>query len=393
MERPLIRIAIYSLCINLVLVAVKLTLAAISGSLALRADGLHSLVDAFASVAVLAGLIISGRKAKAFPYGLYKVENMVAVVIALLLFVAGYEIAREAVVWGEQEIISSPWLLGAVAGLALVPLLFGSYEISRGRRANSPSLMAEGRQFQADALSSVVVFFALLGHHLGLPLDRVGAGLIVLLIFRVGWGLLADSTRVLLDASLDAETLDSIRRTILAQPAVTEVKSITGRNSGRYRFVEAEVAVRLTDLERAHELSLSIEEKIRATTPRVERVLIHYEPWPKAEIRYAVPLADSQGTVSHHFGLAPYFALITAKATTREILKQEILSNPHHAQEERRGIRVAEFLLGQKVDVVLAHEDMTGKGPGYALADAGVEIMQTNAHTLTDALRELEQGG
>jgi len=64
---PIVRVGIYSLTINLLLAAVKLSLSVIMGGLTLRADGIHSLVDAFASIALILGLIISGRKSRNFP--------------------------------------------------------------------------------------------------------------------------------------------------------------------------------------------------------------------------------------------------------------------------------------------------------------------------------------
>jgi len=49
--------------------------------------------------------------------------------------------------------------------------------------------------------------------------------------------------RVLLDASLDAETLNQLRGLIQADPAVVEVWSLVGHNAGRYRFLETEVVL------------------------------------------------------------------------------------------------------------------------------------------------------
>ena len=81
---------------NLALVAAKLVLSAVSGSLALRADAVHSLVDVLASVALTLGLKISERKSESFPLGLYKVENLASIAISFLLFATAYEIILEA---------------------------------------------------------------------------------------------------------------------------------------------------------------------------------------------------------------------------------------------------------------------------------------------------------
>ena len=84
-----------------------------------------------------------------------------------------------------------------------------------------------------DVLSSSIVFFALLGQFFGIPLDRVAAVVVAVFIVRSGWGILKDSMRTLLDASVDYDTLNEIRTIIQSDPMVSSIKSITGRNSGR----------------------------------------------------------------------------------------------------------------------------------------------------------------
>jgi cation diffusion facilitator family transporter len=388
-DAPLLRVGIYSLLVNLGLVGAKFALSVIAGSLALRADAIHSLVDVFGSIALILGLIISGRKTKSFPYGLYKVENLVSVIISLLLFLAAYEIVIEAITGETTATLYTGWVLGAVGALIIVPFLFGRYEVGVGKRVNSPSIIADGTQFKADVLSSAVVFVALIGQHFGLPLDRIAAAVITVFIVRAGWGLMVNSMRVLLDASVDRDTLERIRSVIQAEPALSTIESVTGRNSGRYLFVEATVTLRVSDLEKAHLVSERIESRIRKTVPNVDRVLIHYEPRRKTQILYAVALTKSQEEISQHFGESPYFALVEIDPKERKVQRQEVVANPHVALAKARGIKVAEFLLSYKPDIVVARESLSGKGPGYTLADAGVETMQTETTSLRDLIGHL----
>jgi cation diffusion facilitator family transporter len=248
MDTTLERMGVYSLALNVALVALKLGLATLSGSLALAASATDSAVDIFGSLAVLVGLVISKRKTESFPFGLYKVENVVSVVIAALILVAGYEIAREAIV-GPVGLVTAEWgvLLG-VALTVLLPLVWSRYELRVGKAAHSPSLMAEARHYQTDVLSSVIVFASVAASGLGFAVDRVGALLIVPFIAKSGWDLAADGMKVLLDASLDAETLGQVRSIIESFPGVRGVKAVVGRNSGRYRFLQADIVVGTGDL-------------------------------------------------------------------------------------------------------------------------------------------------
>jgi predicted Fe-Mo cluster-binding NifX family protein len=68
------------------------------------------------------------------------------------------------------------------------------------------------------------------------------------------------------------------------------------------------------------------------------------------------------------------------------------LANPHKDLAKARGLKVAEFLLLHKPDVVITREDLSGKGPGYAFAEAGVETVQTKAGSLEEVIEDLLAG-
>ena len=382
------RVAWASIAVNIFLSLLNLAIATASGSLAVAAEMVHNLVDLVASVAVLAGVKISERESRDFPYGLYKVENVVAVGVAILIFFTAYEIAKEALFAEAEPATVNGWMLAGVALSAAVPLAFSIYEMRVGRALNSPSLMADAAEYRAHVFSSGVVFLALVGQLVGFPLDRYAALIIVVLIAKTGWELLADGMRVLLDASLDSDTLDQVRAIIETEPTVTEIRSLVGRNAGRYRFLEADVALRVDDLEKAHTVSQRIERTIREQVPHVERVLLHYEPRTRTHTRYAVPLADAAGTVSEHFGEAPFFGLVTVRTADGQVERQEVLANPHTGVEKAKGIRVGEWLVGLKIDVVLLREDVHGKGPAYVFADAGVETRLTQEADMDQAITE-----
>ena len=391
-ESTILRVALYSLLLNLSLAFAKLVLSIVTGSLALRADAIHSSVDIFGSLALIMGLIISSRKSSSFPYGLYKVENLVSILISLLLFLTAYEIVREALT--EERLINpyGEWVLLAVGLMIPIPILFGRFEVGMGQKANSPSLIADGSQFKADAFTASIVLFALLGQRFGIPLDRVAAIVIAIFVVKAGWDILVSGMRVLLDASVDTQTQDRIRAAIGAEPTVSAIKGVTARNSGRYLFVEVNVELRITDLKKAHQASERMEKKIREAVPHVDRVLIHYEPRSRIQISYALPLADVNGEISRHFGTAPYFALVEIDLQRKAVSRQEVLANPHKDLAKARGLKVAEFLLLHKPDVVITRENLSGKGPGYVFAEAGVETVRTEAGSLEEVIEDLLAG-
>ncbi len=378
----------YSIGVNVVLAAINLIIASASGSLAVEAEVVHNLVDMLTAIGVLIGLKLSTRKSKEFPYGLYKLENVVTVVLAGMVFFTAYEIARDALFTPARQATVDLWMLGGVVVATVIPLVFSHFELRAGRAANSPALIADAKEYRAHVFTTGAVFAALLAQWFNFPLDRIAALVIVVAIGKTGWELLTDGMRVLLDASLDTDTILRIREIIAAEPAVAELTWVTGRNAGRFRFVEAEVTLRVRDLEKAEAITRHIETQIRQAVPYVERVLIHAEPMERTHLRYAVPLADTDGTFSEHFGEAPYFALVTVRLADGAIEEQQVVANPHKDLEKAKGIQVAEWLVAQKVDVVLVKESLRGKGPVYVFGDAGVEMQETEATTLSEALEE-----
>lgn len=377
-----------SIGINILLGLLNLIISIASGSLAVAAETTHNLVDLAASVTVLAGLKISGRRSQAFPYGLYKVENVVSIGMAGLIFFTGYEIVHEAIFATPRTTTVSLWMLAGVMLSAIIPLAFSYFELKASNRANSPSLAAEAHEYRIHVFSSGAVFAALLGQFFGLRLDRWAALFVAFFILKTGWELLRDGMRVLLDASLDTSTLSQVREIIENDPAVVQVKTLMGRNSGRYRFLEAEVGLRVNDLEKAHAISQHLEQNIKDRVPHVERVLIHYEPILPTNLRYAFPLAAPDGKLSKHFGEAPYMALITVRLADGIIEKREVMTNPYREEVKSKGIKVAEWLVSQKVDQVFIKESLQGKGPGYVFADAGVEMKSSEADTLEGVLEK-----
>ncbi len=378
----------YSIGVNVLLTLINLAIAAASSSLAVAAEMVHNLVDLLASVAVLVGLKVSGRKSKSFPYGLYKVENMVSVALSIMIFFTAYEIAQHAFFSPDQETTVNAWMLVGVALSAVIPLAFSHFELQAGQEANSPALIADAQEYRAHVFTSGTVLAALLGQHFGVPLDRIAALIIVVVIARSGWELFVDGMRVLLDASLDPDTLLQIREIIQAEPTVAELKWVTGHNAGRFRFVEAEVTLRVQDLDKAAAVTHRIQDEIRQAVPHMDRVLIHAEPVERTHLRLAVPLADASGTLSEHFGEASFFALVTLRTADGVVERQETLTNPHQQVERAKGIHVAEWLVEHKVDVVLAPESLRGKGPTYVFGEAGVDtVYEIEESNLTQAIQ------
>lgn len=387
------KIGLFSVGINSSLVLIKVILAYLSGSVALVADAIHSLSDVISSATVLAGIKISKRKSTRFPYGLYKVENLVCLISALFIFFAGYAIVQTVLF--KEESLKAEFLPYAMAGVLVtmaITFFFSRYELREGERIGSPSLIADAQHIRTDMFSSAVILCGLVGGLFHWPLDKVAALVVVVLVFRAGFTIFLDAIRVLLDASLDFESMDKVKTAILSHPQVTSIHSLRGRNSGRFKFIEADIGLRVRELERAHHVSQQIEAEISKSVPNVDRVLIHYEP-EKKDIRVcAIPLQEDKVSLSDHFGEAPYYYIVQTRERDQSIIEERILTNPFKHEEKGKGLKVSNWLLQQSVDTVYNSKSLEGKGPGYVLSDADVEIVITETKQLGKILQELQRG-
>lgn len=365
----------FSILTNLLLVGIKSFLAMISGSLAIQADAIHSLTDVVSSAVILVGIKISRRQARSFPYGLYKVENLVALGTSLLIFLAGYGILGD--VFSKSLRVDPARIPLAAAGIALTILitwLFSRYELKKAEETSSPSLMADARHIWSDMLSSLAILVALLGSAAGLALDRYAALVVVVFIGRAAFSIFLNAVRVLLDASLDFASLNRIRELVESDPRVVAINELRGRNAGRYKFVELDLALWVKDLAKGHRVAEELKQRIREGLNNVDHVLIHYERQAKDHLVLGVPLDQDRRTVAEHFGQAAFFRLLSVRMQDGSVLADTILSNPYAREEKSRGLKVANWLLEKGLDVLIVRKELGDKGPGYALLNGEVEI-------------------
>jgi predicted Fe-Mo cluster-binding NifX family protein len=269
-----------------------------------------------------------------------------------------------------------------------VPLVFSHFELRAGLAGHSPALVADAREYRVHALTTGLAIVGLASQWLGMRLDEIAAGLIVVAVLKTAWDLLADAMRVLLDASLESDTLAAIREVIEADPMVTRVNWVKARNAGRFRFVKTGLCLRATSHEKIEIVLQRIENAVREAVPRIERLVVQPEPTTSADVRYALPMVDVDGPISEHFGEAPYFVILTLRRDDHSLVERRVTVNPHRTLERGKGIRVAEWLAGQKIDLVLSREVLHGRGPAYVFRDAGIELKVIDTDDVDSAISQ-----
>ena len=279
------RAAGLSILSNSLLIALKLAAGAITGSIAIITEAVHSSIDLVASIVAF----VSVRKAdepadEDHPYGHAKVENLAAAIEGMLILVGAgiivYEATRRLVAEAEVESLG----VGiAVIGFSTVAnLAVSTYLYRQARLTDSPALEGDAAHLRTDAATSGGVLVALvLVEVTGIQLlDPITALLVAVAIVGAGVRILARSSRVLVDEALPESELDAVREAIERHgaPEVAGFHKLRARRAGSRRYVDLHVQFADgTSLRRAHEVSHELEGDIRARL-RGADVLIHLEP-------------------------------------------------------------------------------------------------------------------
>lgn len=270
------RTEIISTVISAGMAALMITVAMSAGSVAVLAEGTDTVVDVVASVAVLAGMRLARRHSRTFPQGLYKIENLTAAAIGILVLVSAWELGREAVdrlINGSEPLEQPLLVLTLMIGVVIVTAALGRYKARVGRQERSPSLQADGRHALSDAAASAGVALGVGLQWAGVPhTDSIAALVVVALLAWTGIEILLDALRVLLDASLERDVLDQIRVCVEEQPGVRRVLTVRGRNSGAYRFVNLTVVPEGPDLDHAERMLERVRRVVRERFDNVDRI-------------------------------------------------------------------------------------------------------------------------
>lgn len=371
--------ALISVLTSAVLAAGMIVTSVITGSVSVLAQGIHTAVDSVASIAVLIGLRLSGRHTEQFPFGLYKLENLIATVIGVLILLGAYELARDAVrgLRGGGSNLDKPALILIVMPVAIVVTGFMAWYMGKvAKQENSPSLRASSRDALADMASSFAVLIAAALEMGGVKYaDGVAALVVVLFLIWSGLRVTLDGLKVLLDASVERDVLDKVRQLAEQDLRIKKVVKVEGRNSGSYRFLSVSIVPRTRDLEEAHHLSHDLEREIISNVANVDRARIELEVEKKDALLFAAPVEEDGTSLASHFGKAPFFALFEVGAKDGDVIKREVLANPFFHLEEQKGIRVTEFLAREGVDMLITKQAMEHKGAFYALQAQGIDVI------------------
>lgn len=281
--RQIRSITYLGIAVNFALSIIKIMTGSLTGSLALVADGIHSLSDIATDVAVLLGVRL-GSKApdQSHPYGHGRAETFSAGLVALILIIVGGIMIYYATLAIARDETTAPRLEVLAAAIVSIAAKEWLYRATRkvAIQSHSPALYANAWHHRSDALSSVAVAIGFITLKFGFGHgDQVAAIAVGLMIIWVGVKVVGDTLRELTESAVDSETVEHIKDIINANPSIHQWHKLRTRTVGREVFLDLHILVDPDlNVTAAHKITETLEKTLDEQIARPINITIHIEP-------------------------------------------------------------------------------------------------------------------
>ena len=274
-----------------VLTLIKLVIGIASGSVAVLASAVDSILDMFVSIFNYFAISNSEKPAdKTFNYGRGKIEALASVIEGTIITISGLYLLYEAInkaINGEVskylDISIYVMIISLVITISLV-----TYLNYIAKKTNSMVIRADALHYKTDVFSNLAVLSSLLlvsftGYEM---IDVFVGGGIALYIIYSAYELIHDGVLVLLDRAVDEEIVSKIKEIIKDNKKVNAYHLLKTREAGHQTFVEVHLVFDcIITLMEAHKASDSIENKIKKLDNKRDWIInIHMDPYDDFKI-------------------------------------------------------------------------------------------------------------
>lgn len=274
---------------NVFLVAIKAYLGIVGGSKALFADAIHSLGDLLGSFLMFIALKVANKpKSSDYPYGRGKVEYIAAMLIAGFLAILGVYIFIDAI----RDLIGGRYVAPhmVTAWGALISVIVNEIMARQGQcvdtRFNKPSVLAVALESRVDTYSSVAVLAGIVGAKISFPiLDSIVAVLVALIILKSAGDMVLESTRRLMDESMDDEKIEKIKTVVSGIAGVAGLGEVRTRELGSKAEVDVVVFVEKSlKVEAFGSIRKSVSDAVRSQLDFDGEISVRLKPFLGAQI-------------------------------------------------------------------------------------------------------------
>jgi cation diffusion facilitator family transporter len=267
-----------------------LLIGVLSGSVALRGDGIHTLGDAFVSLIVLVGLrLLHKSPSERFQFGYYKMETFASMIVAIFLIFIGIWIFYDSYLSliHPTELTFPIIALVASAFASASFFLVAMYKRKVADMFGSLALKTDAKNSIKTGAASSIVFLGLAFSYLGYYRVEAVAGMVIaIFIFVISYGAVKESSLTLMDGCACPGTRGNVKSIAESVEGVEDVHEIRLRKSGPYVVGEMHIKVDGNlSVYAANEIVEKIEKLIKKHMPVLRGLTIKVEPIKKIKIK------------------------------------------------------------------------------------------------------------
>lgn len=267
-SKKIIRTSLLGIAANVLLSAFKAVIGTLTNSIAITLDAVNNLSDALSSGITVVGTKLAAKKPdKKHPYGHGRIEYISATIIAVIILYAGITSLIESIkkIITPQTPEYGAWPLIIIGVAVAVKIALGLYFGRVGKKFNSDSLSASGKDALMDAVISTSTLIAA-GVYLiwGISLEAWLGAVISLFIIKAGVEMLIHTISEILGERIDSSVAQAVKRTIASFPEVYGAYDLILHSYGPEMYIGS-VHVEVDDTMTAEQLDVlehEISEKV-----------------------------------------------------------------------------------------------------------------------------------
>ncbi|CAA6805834.1 MAG: Cobalt-zinc-cadmium resistance protein [uncultured Campylobacterales bacterium] len=278
---------IVSSSVAFILIIIKLTFGIFSGSVALLASAIDSVLDFFVSLFNYFAIKKSVENPdKIFNYGKGKLESLAAFVEGIVIVLSGLYVLYISItkVFNPEELKHLNIAIIVMSISVVITFCLVLYLNSIYKKTKNILIKTDALHYKMDLYTNIAILISLfIVNIFGFVLVDAVLGICIgIYIIYEATKLIKESSLILLDHSLDREMVLKIREIFKSHDELIDFHALATRTSGVMNFVNVDVVFQDTDilLIDAHKVSDEIEESIKNLDKTIKwKINIHLDPY------------------------------------------------------------------------------------------------------------------
>jgi cation diffusion facilitator family transporter len=274
-----------------VLAISKVIIGVMTGSVAVIASAIDSLLDMVISIFNNIAVRVSESKPNTkFNYGKGKIEGLAALFEGLFISASGLYIIYEGImkIIHHEPIVKINWSIYVMVFSMAVTFALVTFLAYVVKKTNHLVIKSDLLHYKTDLITNGAVLISLIVVKITgwYYIDFILSIIIGIYIIKEASEIVKEGFEILLDVSLDFETVEKIKEIIRKEPLVLDYHCLRTRKSGHRNFVDVHLVLTPDmKLKLAHTIIENVEEKIRKLDPDKKWIInIHADPYDDSHI-------------------------------------------------------------------------------------------------------------